>query len=123
MGYLASDNSSCASQESAVVVDLDNQKHARVLGHAWSAISQGRPILLHIDRKGADENRRESLRGIPTKKGFDRDEYPPAIAEEGGVGASVRLIRSSENRSAGSIMGRQLRPWCNGQLFMYEGRP
>jgi len=30
------------------------------------------------------------LRGIPTKKGFDRDEYPPAMSDEGGKGADVR---------------------------------
>jgi hypothetical protein len=29
-----------------------------------------------IDRAGAKANRRESLRGIETKKGMDHDEYP-----------------------------------------------
>ncbi len=75
------------------------------------------PLVLHIDRAGADENREDSLRGIPTKPGFDRDEYPPAVAREGGEGADVRYVRSSENRSAGSYMGNRLEPYCSGQPF------
>ena len=65
-------------------------------------------------------HRRESLRGIPTKKGYDRDEYPPAMTDEGGRGASVRYIASSENRSAGGVMKGQLRPYCNEQRFVFE---
>jgi hypothetical protein len=72
---------------------------------------------LHIDRAGADENRRQSLQGIPTRKGFDRDEYPPAVAREGGKGADVRYVRSGENRSAGSYMGNALGSYCSKQRF------
>jgi Deoxyribonuclease NucA/NucB len=60
------------------------------------------------------------LRGIPTKEGFDRDEYPPAIADEGGKGASVRYIKSVENRSADGLMGRQLARYCDQQSFVFE---
>jgi hypothetical protein len=38
-------------------------------------------------------NRRESLRGIPTKKGYDRDEYPPAMTDEGQEGCECALHR------------------------------
>ena len=34
------------------------------------------PSVVTIDRPNAEENREDSLRGIPTKKGHDRDEYP-----------------------------------------------
>ena len=40
---------------------------------------------------------RKYYRGIPTKKGFDRDEYPPAMSDEGGKGADVRYVRRAEN--------------------------
>ena len=60
------------------------------------------------------------MRGIPTKKGFDRDEYPPAMSDEGGKGADVRYVRSAENRSAGSVMSHQLAPYCNEQRFIFE---
>jgi hypothetical protein len=76
--------------------------------------------FLHICRYEATANRRASLRGIPTKKGYDRDEYPPAMADEGGKGASVRYILSSENRSAGGVMSHQLAPYCNEQRFIFE---
>jgi hypothetical protein len=73
--------------------------------------------VFHIDRAGADENRRQSLQGILTRKGFDRDEYPPAVAREGGKGAHVRYVRSGENRSAGSFMGHELEGFCSKQRF------
>lgn len=52
---------------------------------------------------------KESLRGISTEKGKDRDEYPPAMFGEGGKDASVQKIASSDNRGAGSSMGQQCR--------------
>ncbi|KAJ3798568.1 nuclease [Lentinula aff. detonsa] len=38
---------------------------------------------------------------------LDRDEYPPAIAAEGGRGALVTYIEAGDNRRAGSLMGQQ----------------
>ncbi|KAJ3785422.1 nuclease [Lentinula aff. detonsa] len=38
---------------------------------------------------------------------LDRDEYPPAIAAEGGQGALVTYIEAGDNRRAGSLMGQQ----------------
>ena len=69
---------------------------------------------LTIDRTGAKGNRRASLRGISTKKGKGRDEYPPAMFKEGGKGASVRHIDPSDNRGAGSTIGAQCAPYPNG---------
>ena len=77
----------------------------------------GQPVILHIDRKHADEHRAESTDDLPTKRGYDRDEYPPAMSREGGESADVRHVKSSENRAAGASMGGQLRGYCNGQAF------
>jgi hypothetical protein len=53
----------------------------------------GHPRTLRIARQEADANRKASLKGIPTQRGFDRDEYPPAMSDQGGE-ASVRYIES-----------------------------
>jgi hypothetical protein len=110
----------CTLTRNLVVVDLDNVKHRHILRHVFDARRNGHPRVLHIRRYEARANRSESLRGIPTKKGYDRDEYPPAMSDEGGEGAGVRYILSSENRSAGGMMSGQLRPYCNEQRFIFE---
>jgi hypothetical protein len=110
----------CTLTRDLIVVDLDNVKHRHILRHTFDARRKGHPRVLHIFREEGPANRRESLRGIPTKKGYDRDEYPPAMADEGGEGASVRYVLSSENRSAGSVMMFQLRPYCDKQRFVIE---
>ncbi|KAI1456342.1 nuclease [Annulohypoxylon moriforme] len=50
---------------------------------------------------------REELAGGVGIGQLDRDEYPPAIAAEGGAGAVVTYIEAGDNRRAGSLMGRQ----------------
>lgn len=115
---------SCQRSRGTVVIDLDNDRHGAVLRHAWFAIRRDdQPEHLTVARAQADRNRQASLRNWPTRTGFDRDEYPPAVSDQGGAGAHVRYVRSSVNRSAGAVMGAQLRPYCDGQRFRYERRP
>lgn len=57
---------------------------------------------------------KEALKENNKVQGKDLDEYPPAMFNEGGKGASVRPISPSDNRGAGSTMGHQLRPYPNG---------
>jgi RHS repeat-associated protein len=78
--------------------------------HVEDAQAAGHPDHLTIDRSGAKRRRKESMRGHSTVPGKDRDEYPPAMFEEGGTGSSVRPISPSDNRGAGSSMGHQ----CSG---------
>lgn len=130
----------CVKRSRPVIVNLDNRKHRDVLRHAWVAQRAGQPELLRIDRPETDANRRASLRHTPSWGDLstaeqrridpappldphDRDEYPPAMSDEGGRGASVRYIGASANRSAGSTMGGQLRKFCNGQVFRFERKP
>jgi Deoxyribonuclease NucA/NucB len=116
----AAGQTACKRVARHVILDLNDDKHHHVIDHAFDARRAGQPRVLHIRRGEARANRRASLRGIPTRRGYDRDEYPPAMSDEGGKGAHVRYIRSSENRSAGRLMGVQLRPFCNGQSFVFE---
>lgn len=107
----------CRRKKHPVVVVIDRRAYPFTAAHIRVAIQNGKETILHIDRAGATENRKQSLRGIPTKHGFDRDEYPPAMSREGGTDAHVRYVPSADNRGAGRIMGSQLRPYCNGQSF------
>lgn len=110
----------CQTTPLAVVVNLDDQKNDDTIAHARAAVIAGKPRVLHIARGLASIHRHESLRGIKTRHGFDRDEYPPAASLEGGTGADVEYVKSSDNRSAGSRMKIQLTPYCDGQSFILE---
>jgi len=82
--------------------------------HVRNAQLSGQPAVLNVDRLGAPGQRRESLRGVPTRAGSDRDEYPPAMFLQGGRGASVRYVNPSDNRGAGSCIGAQCRGLTDG---------
>lgn len=111
---------SCVTVSPGVYVDLNNLTNAQTIAHERAAVANGEARILHIDRPDADAHRAESLRGIPARSGFDRDEYPPAMSREGGTGADVQYISPADNRSAGSRMRAQLAPYCEGQAFILE---
>jgi hypothetical protein len=97
------------------------------------ALSKGWPRRLVLHRRGADARRDRLLEDIPTKEGYDRDEYPPAVGRGRGNGlqrgrnprgwkAHVRYVPSSENRSHGAVLGNALEEFCNGTRFRYVFR-
>ncbi|MDQ1327878.1 MAG: hypothetical protein QG641_1162, partial [Candidatus Poribacteria bacterium] len=98
--------------EEPVTIVISRSKYPEAAQH----IDDNSPVTGRIDRPGASDRRRESLRGIETTPGMDRDEVPPAVLSTGGAGASVRHIPSSDNRGAGSSMGQQMRDLPNGTL-------
>lgn len=55
-----------------------------------------------------------ALNNVPTKKGFDRDEFPMAVCAEGGTGADIKYITPSDNRGAGSFVGNKLDKLSDG---------
>lgn len=87
--------------------------------HIHGAIAQGYTDVCTIDRAGAEDNRKESLAGIETRKGYDRDEWPMAMCKEGGKGASVAYIDASDNRGAGSWVGNQLEDYPDGTRILF----
>src|SRR5215207_8871389 len=108
-------------------------KYPNVRRHFRGAVRRGWPRRLVLNRPRADERRDWLLRDIPTRDGFDRDEYPPAVGRGRGPGlergrnprgwkADVRYVPSSENRSHGASLGAQLQPLCNGTRFRYVFR-
>jgi hypothetical protein len=109
------------------------RKYPNVPRHFRGAVRRGVARWLVLNRRGADARRERLLRDIPTRAGFDRDEYPPAVGRGRGSGlergrrprgwkADVRLVPSSENRSHGASLGGQLERFCNGTRFRYVFR-
>jgi hypothetical protein len=117
LGHGHAERRACRRVASVVVVRIPRRRYPYTADHILDAIAAGEPQILHVDRAGADANREQSLRGIPTRPGYDRDEYPPAVSREGGAGADVRYVPSSDNRGAGTVMGERLHAYCDGQRF------
>ncbi len=71
-------------------------------------------VLFRIIRSARN---RESLKGYPTKKGYDRDEWP--MCDEGGAGADIRYISPKDNRGAGSWVSHQLDKYADGTMVRF----
>jgi hypothetical protein len=107
----------CRRSRRVVVVRISAKRYPATADHVRDAIAAGHPRILHLDRAGADANRARSLAGIPTRRAYDRDEYPPAVSREGGADVHVRYVPSADNRGAGSVLGDRLEHYCDGQRF------
>ena len=111
-------------------VEFSRREYPNIRRHFTGALRRGWPRVLVVNRRLADERRDKLLAGIPTREGFDRDEYPPAVGRGRGKGlergldprgwkADVRYVPSGENRSHGASLGGQLSPYCDGTRFRY----
>ena len=99
-----------SNEEYVRVITISRKKYPESAKHIEDAQKNGKPNILTIyDQNGAKNNRKESLKGVKIEKGKDRDEYPPAMFQEGGKGASVRKITPRDNRGAGASIGNQCR--------------
>lgn len=98
----------------AVKLYFPAEKYPETAKHIQEAIEAGESSSCTIDREGAEKNRKESLKGVPTKKGYDRDEWPMAMCAEGGAGADIKYISPSDNRGAGSWVSNQLEKYPDG---------
>lgn len=101
-------------------ISIPVNKYPETAQHVKDAILKGESSICTIDRNGAESRRYDSLKGIPTKEGYDRDEYPPAMCVEGGEGADIRYITPSDNRGAGSWMGHQLSEYPDGTKIEFK---
>jgi len=103
-----------------VKIDFPEDRYPLTAAHIKEAVEAGEDPICTIDREGADENRKLSLKGVPTKPGYDRDEWPMAMCEEGGQGADIEYIPPSDNRGAGSWVGNQLESYKDGTRVFIE---
>jgi hypothetical protein len=119
---------SCTKPSAVQRLVFSATKYRHIRAHFRAALRKGWPRTLVVNRPGADARRDELLRDIPTRSGFDRDEYPPAVGRGRGKGlvggssprgwrADVQYVESSENRSHGASLGGKLRRFCNGTRF------
>jgi hypothetical protein len=100
--------------DAAYTIIFPSDRFPETAAHIKEAIENGESPVCTIDRKGAEENRKESLKGIPTKPNLDRDEFPMAMCAEGGKGADIKYINPSDNRGAGSWVSNQLEKYSDG---------
>jgi len=109
-------------------------KYPNIMRHTRAAIAKGWPSVMVISRRGKEQRRERLLQNIPTRAGFDRDEYPAAVGRGRANGSQHGLVRglspigwmadvayvpSSENRSHGASLGAKLRRFCDGVRFRY----
>jgi hypothetical protein len=114
----ASASRGCVSPEGIARIGFSKTKYPNIRRHYLAALRDGWPRVLTLNRVGADRRRDRLLAPIATRRGMDRDEYPPAVAR-GSFRADVAYVPSSENRSHGSTMGIKLRRYCDGTRFRY----
>ncbi len=121
---------SCTKPAGVQNLTFSTTKYPNIRRHFLRALRKGWPRILVLNRRGAEARRERLLASYPTKPGFDRDEYPPAIGRGVGPGltrgtnptgwmADVEYVPSAENRSHGSTMGIKLRRFCDGTRFRY----
>lgn len=129
-GTVGTTASACIKTQRVHRVVFSKVLYPNVRRHFRGALRRGWPRVLVLNRKRADQRRDKLLADFPTKDGFDRDEYPPAVGRGRGKGLTrgrkprgwkgdVRHVPSGENRSHGASLGGQLRPFCNGTRFRY----
>jgi hypothetical protein len=97
---------------------IDGNDYPEAAQHIDDAQAAGQPAVITVDRAGAKDRRKTATAGTPTQPNKDRDEYPPAVAQEGGKGSSVRHVDPKDNRGAGASMGQQLRAFKDGAKVM-----
>ena len=112
--------STCTRTRHVVKVGISRTRYPAALAHIHKAIKAGWPSVLRIHRKGAEQRRARALRGWPTRRGYDRDEWPMAMGRRTWK-AHVAYVPSAQNRGAGSTISLKLRRYCDGVRFAVVG--
>ena len=76
------DTAACVRPAGVRHIVFSARKYPNVRRHFRGAVRRGWPRCLVLNRRGADARRERLLRDIPTRRGFDRDEYPPAVGRD-----------------------------------------
>ncbi|EJS70978.1 DNA-entry nuclease [Bacillus cereus] len=102
------------------VLEFPKERYPETGKHITDAIKEGHSEVCTIDRGGAADRRKLSLAPYPSKKGYDRDEWPMAMCKEGGKGAHIEYISPSDNRGAGSWVGNKLDKYPDGTRVKFD---
>ncbi|MEQ5975227.1 DNA-entry nuclease [Bacillus cereus] len=102
------------------VLEFPKERYPETGKHITDAIKEGHSEVCTIDRGGAADRRKLSLAPYPSKKGYDRDEWPMAMCKEGGKGAHIEYISPADNRGAGSWVGNKLDKYPDDTRVKFE---
>lgn len=102
------------------VLEFPKERYPETGKHITDAIKEGHSEVCTIDRGGAGDRRKLSLAPYPSKKGYDRDEWPMAMCKEGGKRAHIEYISPADNRGAGSWVGNKLDKYPDGTRVKFE---
>jgi hypothetical protein len=75
--------SGCTRTSTVQRLKFSKAKYPTIYAHFVRAIAKGWPRVMIVNRKGTDKRRDRLLALVPTKPGFDRDEYPAAVGKGG----------------------------------------
>ncbi|MCY8318576.1 DNA-entry nuclease [Bacillus vallismortis] len=117
--FFSADQKTSQTNEYDETIALPSDRYPETAKHIEDAIIEGHSDVCTIDRDGAEERREQSLKDVPPKTGYDRDEWPMAMCKEGGEGASVEYISPADNRGAGSWVGHQLTDYPDGTKVLF----
>lgn len=92
-------------------------RYPDIRSHFLDVLDRGWPRILVINRKGADERRDKLLEDIPTRPGFDRDEYPPQLGAGPAARGSGGGERSDRVAGIGEHVRRTVRTVRAGRLL------
>jgi hypothetical protein len=109
---------SCVTPAGVARISFSLSRYPHIRRHFEAAVARGWPVVLVLNRDGADRRRERLLDAYRTRPGMDRDEYPPAVGRRRWR-ADVAYVPSAENRSHGSTLGIKLRRFCDGTRFRY----
>jgi len=87
---------------------LSYSKYPGAAVNLLTAQTAGTGRITRVNRVGVAERRQGALAGIPTRRGFDRDEAPPAFLRANNRRVHVSYVIPSDNRGAGAALGAQL---------------
>ncbi|MEC1626901.1 DNA-entry nuclease [Bacillus mojavensis] len=117
--FFSNEQKTSQTEEYDETIAFPSERYPETANHIKDAISEGHSDVCTVDRDGAEEHREQSLKDVPTKTGYDRDEWPMAMCKEGGEGASVEYISPADNRGAGSWVGHQLTDYPDGTKVLF----
>jgi hypothetical protein len=87
-------------------IAFSKTKYPNIRRHYPKAVAKGWPRILVINRPGADARRQRLLEDVPTRTGYDRDEYPPprsAQSSQARPGSRVVTSCRSQLLPSGSL--------------------
>ena len=84
--HVSSEPEECTKPRGVQRIVFSKSEYPNIRRHFRGALRRGWPRGLIVNRPGADERRDRLLEGIPTREGYDRDEYPPAVGRGKGQG-------------------------------------